>query len=137
MNRQPLSTNSRANQSSSYSLLSATPQLPYVFALTNDAGIRADSTGLVHPLFGNNTQLTNEIRGNGRTRFAMPFAIAIDARADFSRRRTDFNSVINTSNRVTFPDFELDYGRLPDLLGLKFLLSFWQTKIVAGCFGIN
>ena len=104
---------------SSYSRLAGTPSLPYLVGLSNDPGLAADSTGRVRARFGNTTTENQTWRTGARTRITIVHGAAIATNADISVARTASNNLVNRSRRVQYPTVDMDYGRLPEVFGLK------------------
>jgi len=117
-------------RSSAYTKLTGTPSIPYLVGLSNDPGISPDSTGRVQAQFGNQATVTQDWRAGARTRLILPRAASVQANGDISFNRRLINNVINRSQRVGFPSFDMDYGRLPELFGLKHLFSNPKLRTV-------
>jgi hypothetical protein len=87
--------------------------------LSNDPGIKTDSTGRMLPQFGNNQSLGEDWRASGRTRILLGWEATLQTLGEFSGRRTEMNRVVTRSAQSRFPDIQVDYGRVPTVLGLE------------------
>ena len=118
-----VSLDAGVTRNSSYSRLVGAPRLAYMWGLSDDPGLAADSSGPVQAGFGNTVTQSHDWRAGGRTRLAFGFGSTVQTRAEFSRRQTAFNNLSNRSRRTQFPDFDVDYGRLSEVIGLKHLFA--------------
>jgi hypothetical protein len=96
-----------------------TLSLRYLVGLSDDPGLSADSTGRVRPSFGNAIQKTQDWRTGGRTRLTLGRGASIQTNADLTVRRSEYNNLVNRVRRIQFPNFDVDYGKLPEAIGLK------------------
>lgn len=103
------------NQTSSYTRLSGSPKFAYLVGLANDPGLGRG----VEPQFGNSATLVENWRTGLRTRLLLFFGSSVQTQADFSRSRNTYNNVVGRSHRSTFPNLDVDFGRIPDVIGLK------------------
>jgi hypothetical protein len=123
----PLSLDAGVTRSSSYSRLTGTPALTYLVGLSNEPGLHADSSGRVRAVFGNSIVQTQNLHGGARTRISLPRAGSIQTNTDISVQRVFTNDLINRQRRIQYPTLDVDYGKLPELFGLKKL--FVNPKI--------
>ncbi|TMQ70481.1 MAG: hypothetical protein E6K81_12490, partial [Candidatus Eisenbacteria bacterium] len=110
-------------RSSGFTRLAGAPRLAYMWGLTSDPGLRPDSTGSVQAAFGNASNETQDWRAGLRTRLLLAYDASIQTQANFGWHRTEVNDVPNRSQRVQFPDLDVDYGKLPEAIGLKHVFS--------------
>jgi hypothetical protein len=106
-------------EGSNYSRLSGTPHLPYLVGLSHDPGLAPDSTGSVRALFGNASTVNQDWRGSLRSRLFLGFGAYLSTHADFGATRSTFNNVVNRTQRVLFPDLDMDFGKIPEVIGLN------------------
>lgn len=114
-----LQTDASWNRNSSYSRLTGTPGFLYLAGLSDDPGLEADTTGRVRQQFGNNVNLGSDWRFSARTRMLLGWDATLQSRGDFSGRRSEVNSVVTRSEQSRFPDFEVDYGRVANVIRLE------------------
>ncbi len=114
-----LSVDATVTRSSSYTRLTGTPTLGYLTGLSADPGLSADSTGPVRAGFGNAITQSQDWRTGARTRITLPRGASIQTNADLSVRRSAYNSLVNRTRRVQYPTLDVDYGKLPEVIGLK------------------
>jgi hypothetical protein len=106
------------NRSSNYSRLIGTPSLSYLVGLADDPGLGSDSTGRVRAEFGNLSAFGQDWRTGARTRLILPFEAGLTTRIEATSRRTENNGVVNRNKTSRFPDFDVDYGRVANAIGL-------------------
>ena len=111
-------TEASYNQSSSYSRLSGTPTLGYLFGFSRNPGLNADTTGHVRPRFGNISSDQDDWRTAGHARVRTGFGSAFNARGEYTARRTNSNGVLQLSVGSRFPDFDVDYGKIASVIRL-------------------
>jgi hypothetical protein len=117
-----ISTEGRFLQTSSHNRVTGSPDPLYIIGVTTDPGFNGDSTGRVEPSFGNRSEVTTDYGGSARTQLDTGFGSNITTRAEAGWRRSDGNGVVSRSIRYRFPDFEVEYGRLPQILQIARLL---------------
>jgi len=113
-----LTTEASFNRSSSYSRLTGVPSFLYLVGVSDDPGLDPDSTGRMRQQFGNNVSLANDWRTSARTRVLLGFDATLQARGEFSGRRGELNAVVTRSIQSRFPDLEIDYGRVANVIRL-------------------
>lgn len=117
-----ISTDATFAEQSSYSRITGTPNFQYLVGWFNDPGL-ADSSGRVSPSVGNQASRSSNWRTSARTRMALFRGAGLNARVEFSSRRTDVNSIVQKTDASRFPDLDLDYGQLPKLMGFELFLN--------------
>jgi hypothetical protein len=117
----PVNTDASFNSSSGHSRMRGTPDLLYMMGFKQDPGF-ADTTANVRADFGNRSDESTEWRTGGNTTLDLGFGTTLLTRGDYSERMIQSNGVPNKSNRMRFPEFDFNYGKIPDLLGLKLFL---------------
>jgi hypothetical protein len=116
-----VSTETAFNWSSSYSRLRGTPNPLYLFGLSQSSGPNG-FRGSVTEDFGNVTTKAFDWKAGGRTRLALFMGAFVQTSADFSVSFANQNDVESRRDVTRFPDLQLDYGRMAQLIGLtKFL----------------
>ncbi len=116
-----VSTDLSVNRSSSYSRVRGHANPLYMLGLAENPGFE-DSSRIVRE-FGNNANTGLDWRVNARTRIPMAWNSAIAARVSYGDRTSAQNSVLGRDRDWRFPDFELDYGRLAQVVGLSRFLQ--------------
>ncbi|MBI3539430.1 MAG: cell surface protein SprA, partial [Candidatus Eisenbacteria bacterium] len=114
-----VSADASYNQGSSYSRLSGTPRLGYLFGLESDPGF----SGPVLAQFGNASTLTEEWRSAVRSKVGLFLGASAQTHGEFSARRASNNGVLNRENRTMFPDLDFDFGKVPEAVGLTKIFS--------------
>jgi hypothetical protein len=117
-----ISTEGRFTQTSAHNRVIGSPDPLYIIGLTTNPGFSSDSTGRVVPAFGNRSDVTTDYGGSARTQLDTGFGSTIQTRIEVGWRKTDGNGVISRNVRYRFPDFDVDYGRLPQILMIAHLL---------------
>ena len=122
-----LSVDASVTRSSNYTRLTGTPGLSYLVGLSADPGLSANSTGPVRAGFGNAITPRQDWRAGARTRITLGRGASIQTNADLSVGRSVYNNLVNRTRRVQYPTLDVDYGKLPEVIGLKRL--FVNPKI--------
>jgi motility/secretion related protein SprA len=117
-----LSLDAGVTRSSSYSRLVGTPSFAYLTGFSMDPGLSPDSSGRVQARFGNTVTQNQDWRTGARTRLLLPYGAGVQTHGDLTMHRTIYNSLVNRTRRVQFPDFDFDFGKLPEAIGLGRLL---------------
>jgi hypothetical protein len=116
-----ISTDGRIGRNSSYSRLSGTASPLYLVGLAENPGF---DEGRVFRQDGNTSVTGVDWRGNARTTIPMMFGTSLVSRASLGDRTNNNNGVKNRTRDWRFPDFEVQYGRVANIVGLtKFLDS--------------
>jgi hypothetical protein len=118
-----LSLDASTTRSSSYTRLIGTPSIAYLTGFSMDPGLEPDSTGRVQAGFGNAVTQNQDWRTGARTRLLLPYGAAVQTHGDLTVHRTTYNSLVNRVRLIQFPDLDMDYGKLPEAIGLKRLLT--------------
>jgi motility/secretion related protein SprA len=114
-----VSLDASVNRGSQYTRLSGIPSFPYFVGFSNDPGL---SDGRMGAQFGNTSTQSQDFRTSGRTRLLLARGASVRTSAEFNTRRGNTNGLVNRSRRVQFPNLDVDYGKLPEAIGLKRLL---------------
>ena len=126
-----ISIDAGVTRSSAFTRLTGTPSIPYLIGITNDPGlVGGNPGGNVMFQFGNTINAAQDWRAGARTRLVLPRAASVQANGDISLNRRLYNNLINRSRRVGFPNLDMDYGRLPEVIGLKHLFSNPKLRTV-------
>jgi hypothetical protein len=75
----------------------------------------------VVPLFGNAVTTSQNWRAGGQTRLSLGRGAFVRSLGNFTLQRSTSNNVTNRVRRVQFPDLDVDYGKLPEAIGLGHL----------------
>lgn len=116
-----VSTDLTLNRSSSYSRVRGHANPLYMLGLAENPGFQ-DSSRLVSE-FGNNAATGLDWRANARTRVPLAWNSALSLRLSYGDRTSAQNSVLGRERDWRFPDFEVDYGRLAERVGLTRFLQ--------------
>ncbi|OGF16991.1 MAG: cell surface protein SprA [Candidatus Eisenbacteria bacterium RBG_16_71_46] len=112
------------NWSSAYSRVLGTPSPLYLAGLSRDPGFSSDSSaGRVTAAFGNQGSLARDWRAASRARIGLGFGASVSSRAEVSSRRSESNLVTRRTDSSRFPDLDVDYGRVPNVIGLDRLMN--------------
>jgi hypothetical protein len=116
----PLATDASFNTNSGHSRMFGTPDFFYLMGLKQDPGFAADdTTGRIRRDFGNRSDERTEWRVGGHTTVDLGFGANLLTRGDYSESQSKSNGVWNKNNRIRFPDLDFNYGRVPEVIGLK------------------
>ena len=122
-----ISTNASYSANNSQSRLTGTPNLLYLLGLSNDFASTGGKFGAT-PAFGNIATDHNEFRIAGRTALDLGLGIILQTRGDISAQTSSQNAVANRREQIRFPDLDLSYGKLTQLIGLDKLLQNSHLK---------
>lgn len=111
------------SRSSGYTRLVGSARPAYVLGFSNNPGLEPDSSGPVQARFGNAVTQAENWHAGARTRVSLGFGAAVQTFGNLTVQRNALNNVVNRTRRVQFPDLDMDYGRLPEVIGLKALFS--------------
>jgi motility/secretion related protein SprA len=124
-----LSTEAQFNRASSHSRVAGSPGFPYLVGWSADPGFRTDSTGRMRAEFGNRSEESVDWRTAARaTRIDLGLGAYVSSRAEYNARRTQSSGVLNRTNRIQFPQLDVEYGRVAEAIGLKRLLTNPRLK---------
>jgi len=122
-----ISTDAGFNRSSGYSRLTGTPSFAYLFGLSS----RLDSAR-TRPAFGNGSSVSTDWRTGARTRLKLPYGSSANTRFDFNSRESNNNGMRNRSRTLRFPDVEVEYGRVANVLRLDRVFNNPQLRSTYG-----
>ncbi len=123
----PLGTEAAFITSSSYTRLAGRPSLLYLVGLTGDPGFAGDSSA-IRAEFGNQSARNNEWRTSAHTNVSLVQGVSIGTRMEYSWKKSIQNDLEHRGTSTRLPDLDLDYGRLPALIGLDRLLRNVRLK---------
>ena len=120
-----ISTDGRIGRTSSYSSVSGTANPLYLVGLGENPGF---GEGNVFAEPGNVSASGVDWRGNARTTIPLAFSASLMARASLGDRTNNYNGVKTRNRDWRFPDFEVQYGQVANLLGLTKILDSPQLR---------
>lgn len=120
-----ISTDARIGRTSSYSRLNGTPSPLYLLGLSDDPGF---DEGRIREQAGNNSSTGLDWRTNARTTVPLFFGTALMTRVSVGDRVNDNNGVRSRSRDWRFPDVEVNYGRIANVIGLTRFLESPQLR---------
>ena len=120
-----ISTDARIGRNTNYSRLSGSASPLYLIGLSDDPGF---GTGHMAQQPGNTSSTGLDWRGNARTTVPLMFGTSVQTRLSIGDRTTNNNGVLSRSRDLRFPDLEVQYGRVADLLGLSRFLEGAQLR---------
>ncbi len=85
------------------------PSFLYLVGLVTDPGL----DGRVRAAFGNQFDRSTDWHAHLGNRILFPYGVSAQSSFDFSTRTSQYNSSKSKSNSTRFPDFDVDYGNLP------------------------
>ena len=113
-----VSTDMQFNRGSSFSRLSGTPGFLYLVGVSTNPGLGADTSGRVRPQFGNRSDDSQDWRAGARTSLNLGWGSVLSTRGGLTGRRLVSNGVTNRSRSTQFPDLDMEYGKVAQILGL-------------------
>jgi hypothetical protein len=120
-----ISTDARIGRTSSYSSVFGTASGLYLLGLAENPGFGEDK---VFASPGNVSATGVDWRGNAHTTIPIAFGSSLLARASVGDRTSNLNGVKTRSKDWRFPDFEVQYGNVANLLGINRLLDQPQLR---------
>ncbi|NOT33933.1 MAG: hypothetical protein HOP12_07160 [Candidatus Eisenbacteria bacterium] len=114
-----ITTDSRLIRSSSHTRLDDAPDLLYMVGLSHDPGFQRDSSGLTSAANGNRTDQSDDWSSSANSRIDVGFGATLGSRLEVGSRRSISTGIRSRSDRLRFPDVEVNYGRVPEILQLK------------------
>jgi hypothetical protein len=123
----PLQTDASFGTSSRHSQLVGTPNFLYLVGISRDPGFTGGS-GAVKPVFGNRSDDALDWRVGGHTTLDLGFSSQVMARGDLQNSNSTANGVENSSSRISFPQIDVTYGKVADVLQITRILSNPQLK---------
>jgi hypothetical protein len=122
-----ISTNASYTANNSQLRLTGTPNLLYLMGLSNNYAPTGGRFGAT-PAFGNISTDHEEFRLAGRTAIDLGWGVILQTRGDISAQSSSQNAVENRREQIRFPDLDLSYGRLTQIIGLDKLLQNSHLK---------
>jgi hypothetical protein len=118
-----LSIDGSVSRNTSFSRLAGTPNMLYLLGLSDDPGLGEAGGDRVVAQLGNQSirSLTRNL--NVRTRIDLGYGAGLTTRAETTDQDRETNSVRTATTTLRFPDFEVDYGRVPSLLRMDKLMN--------------
>lgn len=123
-----VSADASFTQSSGYSRVVGTPNLLYLSGLQSAPGFTGEPGRGVQPAFGNTSSTGNDFRTSGRGRVALGFDAFVSTRAEYEKRINTGTNVTNRSVSTRFPDLDVEYGRISQVIGLKRFMESPQLR---------
>ncbi len=120
-----ISTDGRIGRTSSYSRLQGTASPLYLIGLAENPGF---GEGRIFTQPGNTSGNGLDWRGNARTTIPLAFGSSIQTRVSYGDRTNNNNGVKQRNRDWRFPDLEVQYGRVANLIGLNRLLDGPQLR---------
>jgi hypothetical protein len=120
-----ISTDGRIGRSSNYTSITGTPSPLYLLGVAENPGFGEGSI-LSQP--GSISSTGVDWRGNARTTIPLTFGASLLARASVGDRTSNLNGVKTRNRDWRFPDFEVQYGNVANLLGLTKILDSPQLR---------
>ena len=120
-----ISTDGRIGRTSSYSRLQGTASPLYLVGLAENPGF---GEGRIFAQPGNTSGNGLDWRGNARTTIPLAFGSSIQTRVSYGDRTNNNNGVKQRNRDWRFPDLEVQYGRVANLIGLSRLLDGPQLR---------
>jgi hypothetical protein len=121
----PLSTDGRIGRTSNYSRLTGTASPLYLIGLAEDPGFES---GRIISQPGNTSGTGLDWRTNAHTNIPVVFGSSLAARFSYGDRTNNANGVLTRTRDWRFPDLEVTYGRLADMIGLSRILQGPQLR---------
>ncbi len=121
----PLSTDGRIGRTSNYSRVGGTASPLYLIGLAENPGFE---TGKIYEQLGNTSATGLDWRTNAHTNIPVVFGSSVAARFTYGDRTNNNNGVLTRTRDWRFPDLEVNYGRLADMLGLSNILQGPQLR---------
>ena len=120
-----ISTDGRIGRNSGYSRVIGTASPLYLIGLAENPGF---GDGNVVEVPGNTSSSAIDWRGNARTTVPLAFGSSLQTRASYGDRTNNNNGVKQRNRDWRFPDLEVQYGRVANLIGLTHLLDAPQLR---------
>ena len=115
-------TDMSINKSSSFSRLLGMPSFLYTVGLVDDPGL-SEGHRRVDLDPANSTSTGTDWRANARTRVLLAFGSAVSTRFSIGDRTSATNGVATRTTDARFPDLDVDYGKLADVIHLTRLMQ--------------
>jgi len=128
----PVTTDTRFATGSNYTRLTGTPSFWYIAGLSRDPGLKSDSTGRVEAAFGNQATTNVDWGSTANTRLTTGYGSSITTTAEYGSRTTVTSGSELRSDHVRFPDLDVDYGRIADVLHFNRVLNNVRLRTAFG-----
>src|SRR5258706_16480308 len=119
----PLQTDASFGTSSNHNLIVGTPSFLYLVGLSRDPGFSNDTTGKVQRIFGNRSNDALDWKVGGHTTLDLGLNTQLMARGDIQNSNSSSNGVENRSSRISFPQLDITYGKVADVLPISRILT--------------
>jgi len=120
-----ISTDGRIGRTSNYSSVTGTASPLYLLGVAENPGFGEGSV-VAQP--GSISSTGIDWRGNAHTTIPLAFGASLLARASVGDRTNNLNGVKTRNQDWRFPDFEVQYGNLANVLGLSKILDSPQLR---------
>ncbi len=120
-----ISADGRIGRTTNYTRMFGTASPLYLIGLAENPGLDGDR---ISALPGNQSQSGLDWRGNARTTVPLMFGTSIQTRASIGDRTNNNNGVLQRSRDFRFPDVEVQYGRVANLIGISRFLDGAQLR---------
>lgn len=120
-----VSADGRIGRTSNYTRMFGTASPLYLIGLAENPGYDG---GRISALPGNQSQSGIDWRGNARTTIPLMFGTSIQTRVSVGDRTNNSNGVLQRNRDFRFPDLEVQYGRVANLIGLSRFLDGAQLR---------
>jgi hypothetical protein len=120
-----ISTDGRIGRSSNYTSITGTPSPLYLLGVAENPGF---GEGSIFSQPGSISSTGIDWRGNARTTIPLTFGASLLARASVGDRTSNLNGVKTRNRDWRFPDFEVQYGNVANILGLTKILDSPQLR---------
>jgi hypothetical protein len=123
-----INTETSVNKLSSYARMRGRPSPLYVFGLAENPGQTPDSTGRIVPELGNQEIINTEFRTRGSTRIDLAFGSSLMTSAQYTDRTGRTNGVTNRTRDWQFPNVQVEFGQVAQVVGLTRFLQSPQLR---------
>ena len=121
----PVSADGRIGRTSSYSRLRGSASPLYLIGLAENPGF---DDGRIESQAGNTSASGLDWRGNARTTIPLFYGSSVQARLSVGDRTSNTNGILMRNQDLRFPDLEVQYGRISNLIGLSRVLDGVQLR---------
>ena len=121
----PISADGRLGRNSNFSRLTGTASPLYLLGLSDDPGF---GRGKIFEQPGSTSGNALDWRGNARTTIPLAFGSSLLTRLSYGDRTNNNNGVVARNRDWKFPDVEVQYGRVANLIGLSRFLDGPQLR---------
>jgi len=122
-----LSTDANINWTSGYSRATGTPGMPYLIGVSNNP---AKGSTTFQTAFGNSTERGLNWDANAHTRLMLLFGSTVTTSARVGSQQSNRNDVQVRKDNLRFPDLQMEYGRLANVIQLDHILQNPRLKTV-------